>query len=153
MNFISAMLTGLIHFSHWLLQRSSVSTVVVLLKEGDQVLLVRSAYRAGWNLPGGFLNPPESYEAGARREVLEELGYEVLDLHLVHITHSRVFPGITNYCAVFRATSFNAIRSRAPNWEIQETRWFHASQLPAGTTSFIRSCVSAATAIPTADTP
>ena len=132
MMLIIALLNGLIHLAHWLLQRSSVSAVVVLVNDSHQVLQVRSAYRTGWNLPGGFLNPPESYEAGARREVLEELGYQVLDFKLVDITHGRVFPGGTNYCAVFRATSFKAISNRAPNWRYRKPDGSMCRSFPPG---------------------
>lgn len=41
----------------------------------DRVLLVREGER--WLLPGGTLEPDETLEAGARREVREETGIEV----------------------------------------------------------------------------
>ena len=52
--------------------------VILRMHEGEhQVLLsVRRDVR-GWELPGGQLNPGESHEAAARREVWEETGLRV----------------------------------------------------------------------------
>lgn len=55
---------------------------VVLLDEADNVLLVRfrDGMRSWWCAPGGGLEPGESHEAAARRELREELGLEAFDL-------------------------------------------------------------------------
>ena len=67
----------------------------ILPLDGDCVLLIRQ-YRhcaAGWlwEVPAGTLNPGESLEACARRELTEEAG--VVADELVHVGHTFTAPG------------------------------------------------------------
>ena len=57
----------------------AAATGVALLNEQHQVLLTRRAIepsKGTYSLPGGFVNPGESAEAAARREVTEETGLD-----------------------------------------------------------------------------
>jgi 8-oxo-dGTP pyrophosphatase MutT (NUDIX family) len=63
-------------------------THVYLLDEMGRVLLMKRTDTGGWGLPGGFMEPGETLEEAARREVLEETGLTVGDLALI-----RVFSG------------------------------------------------------------
>ena len=52
----------------------------VILEKGDQILLVRRKYdpqKGFWDLPGGFVDPFESIEESATREIKEELGLDI----------------------------------------------------------------------------
>jgi ADP-ribose pyrophosphatase YjhB (NUDIX family) len=51
-----------------------------LILDGDRVLLGQRAvepFKGAWDVPGGFLEPGEPPEDGARREVMEETGLDV----------------------------------------------------------------------------
>lgn len=50
---------------------------VVALDEAGQVLLIRRADEGTWGLPGGGVEPGETWEAAAQRECLEETGWTV----------------------------------------------------------------------------
>lgn len=50
---------------------------VCRVEHDGQVLLVEAAYRHGWGFPGGMVDRRERPDAGARREVREEVGLEV----------------------------------------------------------------------------
>ncbi len=56
------------------------TTAVVLENSEGKILLVKrnsEPYKGMWDLPGGFIEPQETAEESARREIKEELGIEV----------------------------------------------------------------------------
>lgn len=48
---------------------------VIVLNENQQILLVKRKDVPLWDLPGGRVDPEETAEEAAVREVLEETGY------------------------------------------------------------------------------
>ncbi len=68
-----------------------------------EILLLRRAVEPGfgaWDLPAGYLDPGESFEAAARRETLEEAGIEVELVGLAGVYHSPEANAVT---VVYRA--------------------------------------------------
>ncbi|MEU3457531.1 NUDIX hydrolase [Micromonospora sp. NPDC006766] len=60
-------------------------TSVLVLDDIGRVLLIERTGIAGWGLPGGFMEPGESFEDAGRREVLEETGLEIGALTLLGV--------------------------------------------------------------------
>jgi 8-oxo-dGTP pyrophosphatase MutT (NUDIX family) len=60
------------------------ASVLVTDPEGGILLLAR-ADTGGWGLPGGIMEPGESFEETGRREVLEETGLTVGRLELLGV--------------------------------------------------------------------
>lgn len=58
---------------------------VIVVDERGRVLLQKRADNGLWAIPGGYLEPGESFEEAARREVREEAGIEVGRLELLDI--------------------------------------------------------------------
>ncbi len=58
----------------WRLRRRPHEGALVAVYVGPALLVLRSSYRAEWNLPGGGIRPGETPETAARRELLEEIG-------------------------------------------------------------------------------
>src|SRR5690606_2984961 len=66
-----------------------VRTVVIV---DGRVLLVRHGYVAGWQFPGGGVDPGETAEAAAKREVLEETGFAIEgQMQLFGLYHATVY--------------------------------------------------------------
>jgi 8-oxo-dGTP pyrophosphatase MutT (NUDIX family)/predicted kinase len=53
---------------------------VLLFDEKDRVLLVDPTYKAGWEFPGGVVEPGEAPARGGMREVTEETGIRLRDV-------------------------------------------------------------------------
>lgn len=57
--------------------KHSVSVSGIVVRGDGRVLVIKREDNARWEAPGGVLELGESFEAGVRREVLEETGLEV----------------------------------------------------------------------------
>ncbi|MFT8322891.1 MAG: NUDIX hydrolase [Bacillus sp. (in: firmicutes)] len=63
-----------------------VGSVVILLDAKKNILLQQRTHPEGvWGLPGGLMEPGESTEETAVREVYEETGLTVSDLQLINV--------------------------------------------------------------------
>ena len=81
----------------------------VALLRGDRVLLIcraRSPFLGDWTLPGGRIEPGESPEACAIREVAEEIGVEISDI--VPVMRMPVGEAGRYSLQVFATTRFSA---------------------------------------------
>ncbi|WP_405710592.1 MULTISPECIES: NUDIX hydrolase [unclassified Streptomyces] len=111
---------------------------MIVVDSGGRVLLMERADTGGWGLPGGFMDPGESLEETARREVMEEVGLEVDELKLMNVfsgpeqyyqypNGDRVF----NLTAVYTATARDWSHLKQDPSEVSEARLFVTSDLPA----------------------
>ncbi len=102
-------------------------TVLCLLRDGGRILLqnrTRADWR-GWTLPGGHVEPGESFVDAAVREMREETGLTVLDPRLAGV---KQFPieGGRYVVFLFRATRYEgALRSS----EEGEVAWIDRSSV------------------------
>src|SRR5260370_41013074 len=70
----------------WHLARPRHEGALVAVYVGPALLLVRSSYRAGWQLPGGGVRRGETPEAAARRELAGEIGLAAAVLRPAGVT-------------------------------------------------------------------
>ena len=108
----------------------TVGAVCVIERLDGRILLVRLAYRQRWGMPGGLLKRGETPAEAARREVREEVGF---DVELVGDPAVVVDPEPQRVDVVFRArpaggVAVDGVRPRSP--EIVEARWFPRDALP-----------------------
>jgi ADP-ribose pyrophosphatase YjhB (NUDIX family) len=128
----------------WFVTRPHTLGVKVVVRCGEQVLLVRHTYarRDQWDLPGGFLRPGEDPERALRRELREELDVAPVALSLIAVVASRADrkrERLFTYVADVGGTAIAASEA-----EIAQARWVARDALPAGTNRLSRRMVARA---------
>jgi ADP-ribose pyrophosphatase YjhB (NUDIX family) len=119
--------------------RHAVVDVIVL--RGEQILLVKRSRKLAeggkWALPGGYMERDETIAGAARRETLEETGWEVDGLELLMINSRPDRPAEDRQNVSFVFVCQGAGKTGEPDWESDEVKWFPLASLPgAGELAF-----------------
>ena len=80
--------------------------VLVLIKKGDQVLLVQRKYdpqKGYWTLPSGFVDAGEDPKTAIERECLEETSLGIHNLKLLDVIYSHEYPRGANILILYQA--------------------------------------------------
>ena len=93
----------------------------ILFKSGGKIFLVKRGDDGSWAVPGGKLEEGETPESAARREVLEECGFD----YSAPLTPHTLIDGYVTYLAD-DAEQFDAVL----NDENQACGWFSPDELP-----------------------
>ncbi|WP_120995292.1 NAD(+) diphosphatase [Stutzerimonas urumqiensis] len=103
-------------------------SMIVLVHRGDELLLARSPRFASgvYSTLAGFVEPGESVEQCVEREVFEEVGVTVRDLHYIG---SQGWPFPHSLMLGFHARYVSGEIVPQPG-EIEDARWFHLDDLP-----------------------
>src|SRR5947208_15868189 len=106
------------------------ASAVVLSEDGQEVLLHKREDFRIWALPGGRIEPGETWETAAVREAYEETGYRIIVERLVGEYHAPQMPygGNINFVGLGRVVGGEPITRGA---ETVEVRWFPCMALPA----------------------
>ena len=109
-------------------------TASVLILKKANVLLVKRAvvpFLGYWDVPGGFIEPGETPEAAARREIREELGVGVRLSKLLgifpDIYGDKEIPTLNIYYIGYLIDSESNI---TPKDDVETHRWFPLTRLP-----------------------
>lgn len=102
--------------------------VMVLVRNGDKLLLARSPhFKPGvFSALAGFVEPGETLEECARREVREEVGIEISNLQYFH---SQPWPFPNSLMVAFFADYAGGTLTPDPR-EIEAANWFPLDALP-----------------------
>ena len=112
----------------------TLAAAVVLFDRDGRVLLVHQTYGGSrWGLPGGRLEPGESPQQAAVREVAEEAGVDVALDHLVGVYSLRSRRHGLRF--IFRGTIESGVPHPGTDGEISEVAWFAVDDLPANITN------------------
>lgn len=123
------------------------SSCVVINQEGAVLLVLRDDFRI-WALPGGGVEPDETWEQAAVRETLEETGYQVEIMQYIgEYWRPQMSHGQGDFKRVFLAQLTDD--RRAPHdKESIDVRWFSPAALPKRLFRFSREHILDALAQP-----
>jgi 8-oxo-dGTP diphosphatase len=112
----------------------TVDIVIVTRERRRRVLLIRrrhDPFEGMWAIPGGFVEMDETLETAARRELREETGLKVADLHQLHTfgDPGRDPRGRTIAVAYLAQVDFAKVKPRAAD-DAAEVGWCRLDQLP-----------------------
>lgn len=128
-------------FHAWFLIRRPMTLgarAAVYNPETNSVLLVRHTYVAGWQLPGGGVEPGETLETALGRELAEEGNIELLGAPELKSVHFNSQASRRDHVALYLVTRFRQTAPRGPDREIAEAGFFPLDALPEGTTAATR---------------
>ncbi len=112
-----------------------VTSDTVVADDQNRVLLVKRAehlFEGGkYALPGGYLDRDELAQDAARREVLEETGYECSEIQLLGITSSPKRPGNDRQDVAFFFFTTALSQIQDPDHESTAVEWFDLDHLPS----------------------
>ena len=131
------MIRRLIHL-YWRMARGMTLGVRGVVLRGDEVLLVRHGYTPGWHLPGGGVEPGESFVEALKKEMLEEGGVTLTGTPQWHGIFQNLNASARDHVAVYVVREFDYDGPPAPNYEIRESRFFALDKLPDDTTGATR---------------
>jgi ADP-ribose pyrophosphatase YjhB (NUDIX family) len=130
--------------AYWWVRRPRTAGVKVVVRRGDEVLLVRHTYgrRAEWDLPGGFINEGETPQDAALREVGEEVGLRAERPVALGAILQRS-SGRRDMVHAF-AADVDGEAISVDEGEIAQARWFPNDELPDAVTPYTRGMVARA---------
>ena len=110
----------------WVHYRNPAPGVVILITEGDRVLLgkrAESSYAPGkWCLPGGFIEFDEDFLTAAIREAKEETGLDVEITSILSVMSNFLRAGLHTLVVVLEASIIAG--EPTPGDDITELGWF-----------------------------
>src|SRR3989344_9704339 len=114
---------------YWFLFHPSFRGSKVVLVHDGKILCVRHTYNPRyWTFPGGGLKNGEDAEAGARREVREELGISLGGLSFLGVIANNT-ENKNDFISVY-FSRLSDDRVTKDDLEIGETRWFPENAMP-----------------------
>jgi 8-oxo-dGTP diphosphatase len=115
-------------------RRPFVGLGVIIIQDGKVLMgLRKGAHGAGtWGLVGGHLEWGESFESGARREVMEEVGLELGAVRFIAVTNDYFADHDSHYVTVHMAAlCAHGHPLHRENAYIERWEWFPLDMLPS----------------------
>jgi ADP-ribose pyrophosphatase YjhB (NUDIX family) len=124
-------LTKLILQPYWRLTRSQTLGVqAVIVRGGNEILLVRHSYVRGWHLPGGGVERNEALPVALARELFEETGIEIRGEPTLHSIFSNFERSKGDHIAVYVVDDWRQAQEPKSRLEIIDRRFFPLPCLP-----------------------
>jgi ADP-ribose pyrophosphatase YjhB (NUDIX family) len=120
---------------------NTAAAVAAVLEYSERIVLIKRNKEPGkgkLDLPGGFIDPDESAEEAARREVKEELSMDLGALkYLGSYPNTYEYKGVTyKTCDLFFSSRIDRLPTIFDQTEIEELVLVKLSDVPAGKIAF-----------------
>lgn len=109
---------------------------VLLFNDRKQLLLQKRLDNGLWALPGGSMEPGDTLEETAKRELFEETGYSALELDMFHVFSGEAFyyqyphgDEVYNVVAAYTCDKYEGTPA-IDRVEVQDLRFFDLDALP-----------------------
>lgn len=119
---------------YWRMRRGMTLGVRGVVLRSGEVLLVRHGYTPGWHLPGGGVEPGETFEEALAKELREEGNVHVTEKPVLHALFQNKNASLRDHVAVYVVRAFEYGGPLPPSFEIREAKFFPLDALPEGTT-------------------
>lgn len=113
----------------------TVGAVILVLDEGNRLLMVKRSDSGHWGVPGGATEPGEVVEAAAKRETFEETNLEIGEMYLFGVFSGPElyykYPNgdeVYNISIVYLSDDWRGVVRL--NDEHTEWKWFKACDIP-----------------------
>jgi len=135
---LEPLLRRIFHLYWWLARGMTLGVRGVVLDADGKVFLIHHTYVAGWHLPGGGVEPGETFLEALKRELMEEGRIEVLAEPHLHGLFFNSHVSRRDHVAVYIVRQFRQDRMPEPNREIAACGFFAVDALPQDTTDGTR---------------
>jgi ADP-ribose pyrophosphatase YjhB (NUDIX family) len=123
----------------WRFSRGLTIGVRAAVIDADgKIFLVAHSYVSGWHLPGGGVEPGETFTAALVRELREEGNIEVIEPPRLFGVYFNRRATRRDHVALYIVRAFRQSAPPKPNHEIVAHGFFAADALPDGTTRATR---------------
>ena len=113
---------------------NTAAAVAVIIECKGKILLAKRAFDPGkgmYDLPGGFIDPGETFEAGVTRELKEELGIDIGRFeYLFSFPNTYPYKNLTYYtCDLFVRVSYETEPNIKPADDVVSVAWYNANEI------------------------
>jgi len=127
---------------HWEYFHNTAAAAGIVLYYNHKILLITRACDPGkgkLTIPGGFVDPGESAEEACRREVKEEIGIELKDLHYYRsYSNLYIYKGIEYAtCDIIFWSSLNQIPDKFCKSEVEKIEFYDPAIIDEAELAFI----------------
>jgi ADP-ribose pyrophosphatase YjhB (NUDIX family) len=128
---------------YWRFARGLTIGVRALVLDGTgRIFLVKHSYISGWHLPGGGVEPGETFITALTRELREEGNIELIDPPVLFAVYYNRRTSRRDHVALYIVRSFHQSAAPQPTKEIVAHGFFAPEALPEDTTRATRARIA-----------